>query len=284
MSDRPVILFLFGGREGNLRINLPIIRRILDNNPRVTFHLWNLARLHADSEYIKSIEGDQIKVWNVWSSGSDSMSRAWGYYTDPRFSDALFVKMDDDVVFVQSERFADFVDAIEANPGKILSAEVVNNGACTPFMPKLWDGFSKLGIPLLEVHQSNQYAQLAHRFMFEEWRDLVSRPISLVEIDTWLSINFIGMDWAMLCRMQKEMDRRSPSRIADRDVRPGSRVGDEGAANMFDRMVMRGFTAAHLGFGPQNLTGHQEYEWRADYDEIAWEYLRGVAERNTLAG
>ena len=284
MSDRPVILFLFGGREGNLRINLPIIRQILDDNPQVSFHLWNLARLHVDSEFIKSVEGDRIKVWNQFSgSGAmHQMPRVWHFYTNDRFRDALFVKMDDDVVFVESEKFGAFVDAIEANPDKILSAEVVNNGACTPFMPKLWDGYSKLGIPLLEVHESNECAQLAHRFMFEEWRDLVGRPTSLVEVDTWLSINFIGMTWRTLRQMQGKIGHRCPPCVAGRDFRQGTRIGDEGAANMLDRMVMRGFTAAHLGFGPQNLTEHQEFEWRADYDEIAWEYLRGVAKRNSL--
>ena len=286
MSDRPVILFLFGGREGNLRINLPIIRRILDDNPQVSFHLWNLARLHADSEFIKSVEGDRIKVWNQFSGSGAmyQMPRVWHFYTNDRFRDALFVKMDDDVVFVESEKFGAFVDAIEANPDKILSAEVVNNGACTPFMPKLWDGYSKLGITLLEVHESNKCAQLAHRFMFEEWRDLVNRPTSLVEVDTWLSINFIGMTWLTLRQMQGKIGHRCPPCVAGRDFRPGTRIGDEGAANMLYRMVMRGFTAAHLGFGPQNLTEHQEFEWRQDYDEIAWEYLQGVAKRNAFVG
>jgi len=286
MSDKPVILFMFAGREGNLRINLPIIRKILDDNPRVSFHLWNLARLHADSEFIKSVEGERIKVWNQWSGRAaiHNMPRVWHYYARDSFRDVLFVKMDDDVVFVESEKFGAFVDAIEANPNKILSAEVVNNGACTPFMPKLWDGFSQLGIPLLDVHESNEYAQLAHRFMFEEWRDLVSRPLGFADVDTWLSINFIGMTWEMLHRLQGKIGHRSPTRIADREFRPSARTGDEGAANMFDRTVMRGFTAAHLGFGPQKVTDHQEFEWRQDYDEIAWEYLRGVAERNTLVG
>lgn len=286
LSDRPVVLFLFGGREGNLRINLPLIGRILDENPQVTFHLWNLARLHADSEYIKTVGGDRIKVFNQWS-GRDAirrMSQVWSYYTHERFRDTLFVKMDDDVVFIQTEKFGDFVDAIEANSNAIISAEVVNNGACTPFMPKLRDKISQLGVPLLEVHESNECAQLAHRFMFEEWRDLVDRPISLTEVDLWLSINFIGMDWQMLRRIQAQIGRRSPLRIADRDIKPGSRIGDEGAANMFDRMVMQGFTTAHLGFGPQKLTDHQESEWRQDYDEMASEYLQSVAERNTVAG
>ncbi len=280
------MFYMFAGREGNLRINLPIIRKILDDNPRVTFHLWNLARLHVDSEYIKSVEGDRIEVFNLWSGPGSArrMSKVWHHYTHPRFRDALFVKMDDDVVFVQSEKFGDFVDAIEDNPDKVLSAEVVNNGACTQFMPKLHEGFSQLGVPLLDVHQSNEYAQLAHRFMFEEWRDLVSRPTSLAEVDTWLSINFVGMGWDMLRRVNEKMGRKSPPCVAGRDIRPGTRVGDEGAVNEVDRMVLRGFTAAHLGFGPQNLTEHQEFEWRQDYDEIAWEYLQGVAKRNTLVG
>lgn len=284
MPGRPVVLFLFGGRRGNLEVNLPLIRQILDQNPHVTFHLWNLARLHADSEYIRTIGGDRIKVFNQWSGmgAIRNMPRVWHHYTNPAFRDSLFVKMDDDVVFVQTEKFDSFVGAIESNPGKILSAEVVNNGACTQFMSKLWDGFLQLGVPLLDVHESNEYARLAHQFMFDEWRQLVNRSIGLVDVNTWLSINLIGMDWQTLRQMEAKIGGRSPLRIADRDIRPGSRVGDEGAANMLDRAVLRGFTAAHLGFGPQKLTEDQECEWRESYRQISQQYLKGVAERNTV--
>lgn len=285
MTKRPVILFMFAGRRQNLDVNLPMIRRIVDENPQVQCHIWDLARNKVDSDYLKTISGDRIEVKLQYGGplASRHMNKVWNHYTDMKFQDSLFVKVDDDVVFIQTEKFGEFVDAVEANPRSILTAEVVNNGACTQFMPELWAGFEDLDIPLLEVHESNEYAQLAHGFMAEHWRELVSRPTALVDIEDWVSINFIGMHWNMLGRMNLKIGRRAPEWIAGRHWRTGSRIGDEGAANMFPRKVMSGFTVGHLGFGPQDLTPDQEDQWRAQYALICREYLASVAKRNTLA-
>lgn len=283
MTDRPVTLFMFAGRRGNLELNLPLIRRILDENPQVQCDIWNLARDHADGEYLKTIAGDRITVINTYAPGTRRMYKVWQHYTQPRYQNHLFVKMDDDDVFIQTDKFGEFVDAIEANPDKVLSAEVVNNGACTPFLPQVWQDFLSLDIPLLDVHESNEYAQISHRFMTENWRALVTRPIGdATDIETWLSINFIGLDWTMLRRLSSYIGCRAPQWIADREWGPRARIGDEGAANMLPCAVLPGFTVAHLGFGPQNLTEAQEDSWRGDYAAIGKQYLTGVALRNAL--
>lgn len=284
MSDRPVILFMFAGRRQNLEVNLPQIRRILAENPDVQFDLWNLARTSDDSAYLKTIAEPRINVLNTFAGpfAFRSLNKVWQHYADPRFRDHLFVKMDDDVVFIQTERFGEFVAAV--GDGRILTAEVVNNGACTAFMPELWQSFLGLDIPLLDVHQSNEYARLAHEFMFDNWRDLISRPTGLADVETWLSINFIGMDWQMLGEVNQQIGRPSPRRIADREWRRGSRIGDEGAANMFPRAVMTGFTTAHLGFGPQKLIARQESEWCRNYAAISREHLAGGRESTPLEG
>jgi len=262
-----------------------MIRRILDEHPRVEFHIWNLAHNTADSDYLNTIEGDRIEVINKYGGlrAALSMGKVWMHYADPRFREALFVKVDDDIVFIQTEHFGKFLDAIEDHPEHILTAEVVNNGACTEFIPELWDDFLGLNIPLLDAHESNRYAQLAHQHMFSHWRQLTARPTSVVETEERLSINFIGFNWAMIDLMGRRIGRRSPPEIAGRTWRPGTRVGDEGAANLFPRAVMRGFTVAHLGFGPQKLSPEQEDEWRTDYAAIGREYLAGVRKSNTRA-
>lgn len=287
MSDRPVILFMFAGRRQNMRVNLPQLQRILDENPRVQLHIWNLARDNDDAKYLSQLpqtlkgwpSAKRAEVVNEFAGprAFRCLNKVWDYYANPRFQNCLFVKIDDDVVFIDTGKFAEFVDHVEANPDRILTAEVVNNGACTPFMPELWQGFLGLDIPLLDVHESNEYAQLAHRFFFDNWRDLIARPTGLAESETWLSINFIGLHWDMLRSVNARIGRRSPEWIADRQWRAGSRIGDEGAANIFPRSVMTGFTVAHLGFGPQKLTEYQESEWCQDYDEVAWEFLQSGA-------
>src|SRR5512139_173436 len=288
MSERPVTLFMFAGRRGNLAVNLPLIRRILDENPLVRCDIWNLARDPDDAQWLQGVNGNHSRITVVNSFAGprafSKMGRVWQHYCHPRFRKHLFVKMDDDIVFIQTEKFGEFIDAVVSNTDRVLTAEVVNNGACTQFMPELWQGFLGLDIPLLDVHESNRYAQLSHLFFYENWRDLVSRPTDVVDIEDWLSINFIGFSWDMLNRIVPRIGRRSPATMAGRTWKPGNRIGDEGAVNLFPRAVMRGFTVSHLGFGPQKLTEYQECEWREDYAEVGWEYLKGIANRNTPEG
>lgn len=267
-----------------MEINMPMFRRILDEHPRVELHIWNLARKTTDSDYLNTIKGDRIEVINKFAGprAPRSLGKVWTHYADPRFSECLFVKVDDDVVFIQTEHFGAFLDATEDHPEHVLSAEVVNNGACTEFMPSLWDDFIGLDIPLLDVHESNRYAQLAHSYMLDHWRELTARPTSVVETKEWLSINFIGFHWEMVDLLGRRIGRRSPPEIAGRTWKSGHRVGDEGAVNLSPRAVMRGFTVAHLGFGPQKLTDEQEDEWRAEYMAIGQEYLRGARSPRTL--
>lgn len=286
MSERPVILFMFAGRRPNMEINLPLFQRIVAEHPQVHFHIWDLARDAADAQYLRTIAGERIEVCRQFSGprAPRYMGKVWQHYTASRYSEALFVKVDDDIAFVQTEHFGAFLDAIEAHPNHLISAEVVNNGACTAFIPALWQGFASLDIPLLDVHKSNGYAQLAHEHMLGNWRQLLARPLELADIETWLSINFIGMNWELLRRISTKLGRPSPEWIADRQWRAGSRIGDEGSANLLDRKVLRGFTVAHLGFGPQNLTPEQEQGWRDRYATVGADYLASVQKLNTVGG
>lgn len=274
--NKRVIFFMFAGRRGNLEVNLPTIRRILDDNPNVEFHLWNLARIPSDTEYIDSISGERITVCKLSRrAGYRYMSLVWEHYAAPRFAGCRFVKIDDDVVFLESERFGSFLDAIENNPDIVVSANTVNNGACTPFNTGLWNGFTDLNIPLLDVHESNAYAEMAHEYFLEHWPSMLEQRVELAQTEDWLSINLIGMHWPMLCDIAGKIGTSAPEWIAGRRWEPGSLIGDEGAVNMFPRSVARGFVVAHLGFGPQKLTDQQEDGWRSRYAALGKKYLGG---------
>src|SRR6187402_559294 len=63
LSKSPrTIIFCFGGRRANIDLQLPFIRRILDQHPEVEYHLWDLARTAEDSAYLRSLDGDRISV------------------------------------------------------------------------------------------------------------------------------------------------------------------------------------------------------------------------------
>lgn len=280
------IIFVFAGRRANLELQLPLIRRILDRNPTVEYHLWNLCRRPADSDFLHTIRGDRITVRDDFYGRRSGMNLVYQHYTDPAYRDAVFVKMDDDIVFLETERFPDFVAAIR--PGMVLSAKVINNGACTLTERGLFDQFEALHDPvigsvsphhpLLDVHLSFDYADACHAYMFEHWRELLDQPTKLIPTSEWLSINLIGFDWDTNRRIAAKVGQphRKDVRIAGRPYKRGRRIGDEGTVNTLPRTIFQGFLAAHLTFGPQITVEGEHFRvqgWRRRYRHIGDCYL-----------
>lgn len=272
MAAPRVVLFVFAGRRPNLELQLPFVRRILADNPNTEFHIWNLARDNSDDKYLQTITAERTTLFNEYRhKSSPGYEHAYRHYASPEYEGTVFVKLDDDVVFLQTDRFAAFVDAIQAHPTAVLSANTINNGACTPLEPALYERFQQTGIPLLDVHKHPGYAALAHNYFFNHHPQLLAQDVDLVPTDDWLSINAIGYTWQtgreladLVCTPCE------PRNVAGRDL---AWLGDEGVVNTMPRIVMRGFLACHLTFGPQKLTETQLQPWRAQYAAISEKYL-----------
>lgn len=274
-----VIMFCFAGREPNMELQLPLIRRILAEHPDVGYHCWNLACTPEDDAYLRTITGERITVINDLY-GPDPWTRfddIYRHYTQPEFENCLFVKLDDDVVFIETDRFGDFLAAIDQSRDSIVSAKVINNGACTPTEPGLWRTFEAMNCPLMDVHLHADYAQMAHDYLFDHQAELIAQPVKLIPTTDWLSINLIGYDYRMGTRIARYLGGPSPSYIAGRPVhnhgRRGGRLGDEGRINLLPRIIAQGFLAAHLTFGPQKLTDAELVGLRRRYAELGQRYL-----------
>ena len=273
-----VILFVFAGRKQNMELQLPLVRRIITEHPNVQYHVWNLSRNDDDNHYLRAIEGERITVLNDYFGiapwlGFNAVYRHYAH--NPKYRDHLFVKVDDDVVFIETGRFGEFVDAVNGNRASVVTAKVVNNGACTPTEPGLWSGFEALSLPLLDVHLSGEYAVMSHTYMFKHWREMVGQPVKLIKTRDWLSINTIGYDWRMVRKIARRVGTPSPGDIAGRSFTPRIKIGDEGMVNMLPRLILQGFLTAHLSFGPQHahLTDAQLSLWRKRYAAIGQQYL-----------
>lgn len=281
------VLFVFAGRRANLELQLPLVRRILDTHPEVEYHLWDLCRSPEDSEFLHTIEGDRITVRDDFADQSrNGMNHIYRHYSDRSYRDAVFVKMDDDVVFLEVDRFTDFIDAITDK--FILSAQIINNGACTSTFPSLWETYTQLADPiigsvsprhpLLDVHLSFEYADACHHYMNNHWQDLLHQPVKQILCDDWLSINLIGYTWTTGQRIAAKVGtkHRIDTTIAHRPYKRGRRLGDEGVVNMLPRRIFQGMLAAHLTFGPQITVGAEwdrVKEWRTWYAAIGQKYL-----------
>lgn len=261
-----------------MELQMPYLRRILDENPDTELHIWDLSRTPEDHAYIQGITGDRITVMDQFYDGTQPwrhFNKVWRHYAEPEYRDHLFVKVDDDVVFLETDAFGSFITAIDANLGTVVSAKVINNGACTHTEPDLWFGYEALHIPLLDVHMSADYADICHRWFFDHWADTINHAPVLTPTEDWLSINLIGYDWRTGYDIAHRLDRPSPPTIAGRTFTPSNRIGDEGSVNMLPRMIHEGFVAAHLTFGPQErtMTAGQLAEYRKLYADIAEQYL-----------
>lgn len=291
VTDQRVILFVFAGRRANLELQLPVVRRILDENPNVNYHVWNFARNDADREFVKTIEGDRITVWNghggeAFASpaptnepgakqfGANEHNAAYRHYSQKEFHDHLFVKIDDDIVFLETARFGKFVEVIDAHRGKVVVANIINNGACTPITPDIWDGFNRLNIPLLDIHMSGKFADMVHTYMCEHHDEILNQPLELIPTEDWTSVNAIGYDWPTLFHVINTIGKPQPAYLAGRPMHGWGRVfGDEGVFQTLSRIIVKGFTAAHLTFGPQNPTTEQMDRWLNNYRQLGETYL-----------
>jgi hypothetical protein len=283
-----VIIFVFAGRRPNLELQLPMVRRILDENPNTRFDIWNFARNESDREFIKTITGERIMVWNGTSEGFASPvptlgegkqfgagehNAAYEHYSQPQFKDTVFVKVDDDIVFLETARFATFIKAIRAYPHAALVANIINNGACTPVTPGIWDGFRKLGMSLLDIHRYGSFAEMAHSYFFTHYGDMLSDEVELIPTTDWLSINAVGYTWPVLQRVITTIGTPHPAYLAGRNMVGWGRVfGDEGVFQLLPRIIVKGFTCAHLTYGPQE-SGDSLDRWRENYRLIGQSYL-----------
>jgi hypothetical protein len=269
------ILYVFAGRKPNLEIAVPFYRRLTELNPDLEIHVWDLARRPEDSEYIRSITGERITVRTEFYNPpytQRGQNRVWKYYAQPDYKDTVFIKTDDDVLFMDTARLPALVNAAENHPGSVVSALTINNGASTPLVPELWAGFQKLNIPLLDVHLTADYGEMCHRWFFDHWTELTRQPLKLTPTRDWLSINCIAYTYDTGRQIFYRMRRLTGGEIAGR--RFGRHYpGDEGAVNLLPRLILQGVTAAHLTFGPQHLDDGLLAELRKHYADIAHQHL-----------
>ena len=261
------IVYAFWGRRENVELQLPFIHRILADNPTMEFEGWDLARDPDDSQYLRGLtERDRFRVRTDFYQGDGKAMRGqngvWRHYAGKEYRDTVFLKLDDDVVFIETEGIPGLIQAATDKPNSVISALIINNGGCTRHIPAVWDIFKSLEptlgkdatpypklASLLAVHRSREYAELCHRWFHTNWRHLTDQTPKLIPCEDWLSINAIAYTHTVGTRIASRIGQPSPERIVA--GRPQTRLGDEGSANMQKRYIYTGVVCGHLTFGPQ---------------------------------
>lgn len=128
--------------------------------------------------------------------------QAYDYYARrlPQFTDALFLKCDDDVVYLDIDKLSEFIDFRRSNPKYfVVSANVVNNGVCAYWqqeggsLPETLGHFERppggFGGTLW---QSPERATELHDFFLAMEHKYLPLPTHVVEWKARHSINFIS--------------------------------------------------------------------------------------------
>jgi len=156
----------------------------------------------------------KIRLVNTGLASQEGFRFAYAHYSNALFHDACFVKLDDDIVYCDTERFESFVRDLESSDElKISSANVINNGVCahyqgrSGFFPAQEFGFEYpqdgVGGRLWE---SAALCERLHRYFLQN-RDRILAVAAGLPASTELpradrfSINFVGFRYPVMIMM-----------------------------------------------------------------------------------
>lgn len=303
MNQTPIVFFVFAGREPNMELQRPYIDRLLDLYPNAQYHVWNLTRNAEDDAYIRGLHDperrvlvfNQLQVPNTWPVGCrrklkrpkwcgckdcrpSPYEKVYEWYVgQDAYHDAVFVKLDDDIVFIETERFSEVLDVLAEHPNAVVSANVVNNVVSAKHDHELRQIIEDQVGPdasqkaWFDLHATAEFARDSHDWFLDNWQAL-TRSSRYPEVARSLpgervSINTICFTFPTLVRLDAVI--RHPL---------FRRMGDEGAiCNNFLPRITVTFRTAHLYFGPQRIamTDAELDEYRRRYAEVAKGYLGG---------
>ncbi|WFU08082.1 hypothetical protein QA646_12245 [Rhizobium sp. CB3090] len=176
--------------------------------------------------------------------------QAYDYYAKrlERFSSAVFLKCDDDIVYVDLEKLNEFIEFRRANPNYfVVSANVVNNGVCAYFqqlggaLPDELGHFERPpggfgGSLWLSAERATQL----HDFFLEKNDKYLPLPNKVIEWTERQSINFIS--WLGKDLLHMALPKGDDEYALTVDL-----------PTFLDRptAIYADFTVSHLSFGPQ---------------------------------
>ena len=85
----------------------------------------------SDGFWELSHEANHEKLISTPSKGYEGFKEAYKHYSHTRYSDSIFIKIDDDIVYCDLDEIENFCSTLEKSNGiNIYSANVINNGVC----------------------------------------------------------------------------------------------------------------------------------------------------------
>lgn len=232
-----LIITCFAGRKEYLEIQLKYIIELLNRYEFIErYDIWNFAWNESDVEYVNSLEElhPKIKVchspdYGMASRGNDIASKQFSHfyskaYPHNEYKNHMFLKIDDDVLYIDINRFGNFIKERLKYPDHFLvSADVVNN-------------------QLMDINPSN-----IHNNFFKLFP--VKRKIEVEDYDTnkRLSINFVTWMGKHLPHIIEEF---SNGVGRDDEIRMCKVIPNK---HRLKNVIIKNYNVVHFSFGTQSF-------------------------------
>ena len=202
-----IIVVTPAGRKAYLDL---LSKYILTDADVDEWHLWDNCRDESDRVYIKELEKTHEKIKIITSENVDGSNKSVNkFYKNCSQSETFYIKVDDDIVYLQDGTFAHMRDEALKTRGRNIwwSPLVINNSLCSyllKYKSNIFDISSNLtaqascptgwGNPLFAIELHNAFLHFLK----------LNQPIAMDDFDVSLSrfsincIGFFGDDVARL--------------------------------------------------------------------------------------
>jgi len=326
-----VVAMLIGGRRDRMNLTVAYLDRLIAACHLDEVHIWDNAIKHEDSEWLATL-ADQDGYTVFLPGGHNRWLQAYRYYTakgtneslsavgtqvlsrfTPKWEGAnidntVLIKLDDDIVFVDTEAFPGFVQYVRSTPHFLVHANIINNGVAAYYqaqkdpellerLPELadypsehgriadfWPPFAGNGGPLV---MKGALAKEFHRYFIEhrskfgglgpkgEQCILYTAPHVLAGQGRF-SINFFGTRWSkwdMVADLVGVVDQPFYDEFA-LTVQATEKQG-------ISECIYSPFVVAHLSFSYQLRQGDIDRETLPWYRDLAEQQIAEWAAAST---
>lgn len=292
--ENKIIIFCFAGRKKYLEIQFEYIKKILDKYNNTYYHLWNFSRNDLDNNYLQElfhknyqVYKNRIEIFNQYYEGENlnkvchkkvgvicncvkcrvgKWSEPYKYYNNNNCNNTIFLKLDDDIIYISIDNFEKFINTVKENPSKIVSANVINNGICAYFNQDLKNILTKNNIinqnsdlnKFWNLCTNKNFFNLSHEYFFNLYESNKLLNEDIFKIKNRFSINFIAFDNKIMNLIAKSL---------------GNHIGmnDEYIISTnFEIIIYSSFLAVHFHFSDQHsqLTDDEENKYIIKYTKI----------------
>ena len=172
-----------------MSILMHYINIALQQNKLDEVHLWDYTRKESDSLWIDGLESDKIRVFKPDRTKIDfncngtmykveNFSLVWKEYLDEKYTDASFLKLDDDIVYLDVNSLDEIFNFVENNDTLWTTPIVVNNSITlntTNFMEA-----THIGDSVIDILNDHKCAELMHElFVSNNMRSTIFTPIEV---------------------------------------------------------------------------------------------------------